>query len=92
MDDISIVNGIINQLITGGAPITIPHPTIEDALHLFHIFFRCTQFCPKLSAFSAFCDDPLIRGLKTGLYYLRTKAAADAIKFTVDVDALKRLA
>jgi len=29
------------------------------------------------------------RGLKTGLYYLRTKAAADAIKFTVDQDALK---
>eukprot|EP00435_Cladocopium_sp_Y103_P059236 s414_g21.t1 len=26
------------------------------------------------------------RGLKTGLYYLRTKAAADAIKFTVDED------
>merc|ERR1719291_1119845 len=28
-------------------------------------------------------------GLKTGIYYLRTKAAADAIKFTVDVDKLK---
>jgi len=28
------------------------------------------------------------RGLKTGMYYLRTKAAADAIKFTVDKDAL----
>ncbi|CAJ1425079.1 unnamed protein product, partial [Effrenium voratum] len=28
-------------------------------------------------------------GLKTGLYYLRTKAAADAIKFTVEVDKLK---
>merc|ERR1719359_988276 len=26
-------------------------------------------------------------GLKTGMYYLRTKAAADAIKFTVDVAA-----
>jgi ribonucleotide reductase alpha subunit len=24
------------------------------------------------------------KGLKTGMYYLRTKAAADAIKFTVD--------
>eukprot|EP00741_Cyanophora_paradoxa_P003881 tig00000733_g3775.t1 len=30
------------------------------------------------------------RGLKTGMYYLRTKAAADAIKFTVDHDAIKR--
>merc|ERR1719262_276648 len=29
-------------------------------------------------------------GLKTGQYYLRTKAAADAIKFTVDVDKAKR--
>jgi len=29
------------------------------------------------------------RGLKTGMYYLRTKAAADAIKFTVDQEMLK---
>jgi len=29
-------------------------------------------------------------GLKTGMYYLRTKAAADAIKFTVDVDKARR--
>merc|ERR1712193_562584 len=28
-------------------------------------------------------------GLKTGIYYLRTKAAADAIKFTVEVDQVK---
>jgi len=29
-------------------------------------------------------------GLKTGMYYLRTKAAADAIKFTVEVDKMKK--
>merc|ERR1712050_209427 len=29
-------------------------------------------------------------GLKTGMYYLRTKAAADAIKFTVDVDKVNQ--
>merc|ERR1719395_263628 len=29
-------------------------------------------------------------GLKTGMYYLRTKAATDAIKFTVDVNTAKR--
>merc|ERR1711966_621851 len=29
-------------------------------------------------------------GLKTGMYYLRTKAAVDAIKFTVDVDTQRR--
>jgi ribonucleotide reductase alpha subunit len=29
-------------------------------------------------------------GLKTGMYYLRTKAAVDAIKFTVDVDKVRR--
>merc|ERR1719277_2757202 len=28
-------------------------------------------------------------GLKTGMYYLRTKAAADAIKYTVEVDKAK---
>jgi len=27
-------------------------------------------------------------GLKTGMYYLRTKPATDAIKFTVDVEML----
>merc|ERR1712238_226697 len=31
-------------------------------------------------------------GLKTGMYYLRTKAAVDAIKFTVDVDQVRRAA
>ncbi len=30
------------------------------------------------------------KGLKTGMYYLRTKAAADAIKFTVDQSALSQ--
>merc|ERR1712005_44411 len=29
-------------------------------------------------------------GLKTGMYYLRTKAATDAIKFTVDVAVQRR--
>merc|ERR1719163_2595239 len=29
-------------------------------------------------------------GLKTGMYYLRTKAAVDAIKFTVEVDKVNR--
>lgn len=32
------------------------------------------------------------KGLKTGIYYLRTNAAADAIKFTLDKDQLKRSA
>ncbi|PWJ43285.1 ribonucleoside-diphosphate reductase subunit alpha [Sediminitomix flava] len=30
------------------------------------------------------------KGLKTGMYYLRTKAATDAIKFTVDKEQLKK--
>ena len=30
------------------------------------------------------------KGLKTGMYYLRSKAATDAIKFTLDKDALKQ--
>ena len=30
------------------------------------------------------------KGLKTGMYYLRTKAAADAIKFTVDAALMKK--
>merc|ERR1712217_998356 len=31
-------------------------------------------------------------GLKTGMYYLRTKAAADAIKFTVEVERMRSIA
>jgi ribonucleoside-diphosphate reductase alpha chain len=30
------------------------------------------------------------KGLKTGMYYLRTTAAADAIKFTLDKSALQQ--
>lgn len=30
------------------------------------------------------------RGLKTGMYYLRTRPAADPIKFTVDMSKLRR--
>ena len=30
------------------------------------------------------------KGLKTGMYYLRTKSAADAIKFTLDPNAIKQ--
>merc|ERR1712173_382563 len=30
------------------------------------------------------------KGLKTGMYYLRSQAAADAIKFTVDQEALEK--
>ncbi len=30
------------------------------------------------------------QGLKTGMYYLRTKAAANAIQFTVDKTKLKQ--
>ena len=31
------------------------------------------------------------KGLKTGMYYLRTKAAADAIKFTVEHQAEEQM-
>lgn len=30
------------------------------------------------------------KGLKTGMYYLRTKAATDAVKFTVDTEVIKQ--
>lgn len=32
------------------------------------------------------------KGLKTGMYYLRSRPAADPIKFTVDVEALLKTA
>ena len=41
---------------------------------------------PKLTSFHFYCWK---KGLKTGMYYLRTKAAVDAIKFTLDKSELK---
>ena len=32
------------------------------------------------------------KGLKTGMYYLRTKAASDAVKFTIDTEMMKQTA
>ncbi|OMJ88576.1 hypothetical protein SteCoe_9438 [Stentor coeruleus] len=41
----------------------------------------------KLTSLHFYCWK---KGLKTGMYYLRTRPAADAIKFTVDIDKLLR--
>lgn len=57
-------------------------------------------FIDQSQSFNVFMSDPNYgklsslhfyawnKGLKTGMYYLRTRAAADAIKFTVDQQAL----
>jgi len=59
-------------------------------------------FIDQSQSFNVFVTDPNYgklssmhfygwkKGLKTGMYYLRTKAAVDAIKFTVDQQALQR--
>jgi ribonucleoside-diphosphate reductase subunit M1 len=59
-------------------------------------------FIDQSQSFNVFMSDPNFgkltslhfhgwrKGLKTGMYYLRTRAAADAIKFTVDQTALKK--
>jgi ribonucleoside-diphosphate reductase alpha chain len=31
------------------------------------------------------------KGLKTGMYYLRTQSAADSIKFTIDKEELEKI-
>ena len=59
-------------------------------------------FIDQSQSFNVFVQDPNYgklssmhfygwkKGLKTGMYYLRSKAAADAIKFTVDQQSLQR--
>ncbi|KAL1527901.1 hypothetical protein AB1Y20_009277 [Prymnesium parvum] len=59
-------------------------------------------FIDQSQSFNVFVQDPNYgklssmhfygwkKGLKTGMYYLRSKAAADAIKFTVDQQALRQ--
>ena len=61
-------------------------------------------FIDQSQSFNVFVQDPNYgklssmhfygwkKGLKTGMYYLRSKAAADAIKFTVDQTSLKKKA
>jgi ribonucleoside-diphosphate reductase alpha chain len=58
------------------------------------------QFIDQSQSLNLFVEDPNIgkltsmhfyawkKGLKTGMYYLRTKAATDAIKFTIDKTAM----
>ena len=58
--------------------------------------------CRAAESFNVFLQDPNYAklssmhfhgwqlGLKTGMYYLRTKAATEAIKFTVDVEKVRR--
>lgn len=59
------------------------------------------QFVDQSQSFNCFLSEPSFprmssmffygwkKGLKTGMYYLRTRPAADAIKFTVDQEVLK---
>ena len=42
-------------------------------------------YCPNMSM-----KDFFTQGLKTGMYYLRSKPAAQAIQFTVDQEALQK--
>ena len=59
-------------------------------------------FIDQSQSFNVFVQDPSYgklssmhfygwkKGLKTGMYYLRSKSAVDAIKFTVDQQSLQR--
>ena len=61
-------------------------------------------FIDQSQSFNVFVQDPMYaklssmhfygwkKGLKTGMYYLRSKSAVDAIKFTVDQQSLQRKA
>lgn len=51
-----------------------------------NIFIQDTNFA-KLTSMHFYAWK---KGLKTGMYYLRSKSAADAIKFTVDASILKQ--
>jgi ribonucleoside-diphosphate reductase alpha chain len=48
-------------------------------------YAKCKLFKIDINAFYAWQS-----GLKTGMYYLRTKAAVDAIKFTLNNDKKSR--
>ena len=56
-----------------------------DQSQSFNVFVQDPQYA-KLSSMHFYGWK---KGLKTGMYYLRTRAAQDAIKFTVDQASLK---
>lgn len=51
--------------------------------------FNCFVAEPNFPLLSSMFFYSWKKGLKTGMYYLRTRPAADAIKFTVDQEILK---
>jgi ribonucleoside-diphosphate reductase subunit M1 len=59
-----------------------------DQSQSLNIFMESPTF-GKLTSMHFYCWR---KGLKTGMYYLRTKAAVDAIKFTVDAKAAEQAA
>ena len=58
-----------------------------DQSQSLNIFMEAPTF-GKLTSMHFYCWR---KGLKTGMYYLRTKAAVDAIKFTVDAKAAEQV-
>ena len=58
-------------------------PFIDQSQSL-NVFISDPSF-GKLTSLHFYCWK---KGLKTGMYYLRSRPAADAIKFTVDVEKL----
>ncbi|GAM24106.1 hypothetical protein SAMD00019534_072810 [Acytostelium subglobosum LB1] len=59
-----------------------------DQSQSFNVFIAEPTF-PKLTSMHFYAWK---KGLKTGMYYLRTRAAADAIQFTVDQQMLQKIA
>lgn len=51
--------------------------------------FNVHMAAPSMRKITAMHFHAWRKGLKTGLYYLRTKAATDALKVTVDMQAVK---
>lgn len=66
-------------------------------------FLRLGRFIDQSQSLNLFVADPSVdkltamhfyawkKGLKTGMYYLRTKAAVNAIQYTVDTSNLSSL-
>lgn len=52
--------------------------------------FNCFLAQPNFQKMTSMFFYAWKKGLKTGMYYLRTRPAADAIKFTVDQDLIKK--
>merc|ERR1739838_187646 len=103
-DKLIAANGSVQRLAEVPADLKAIYKTVWEISQktLINLAAERGRYVDQSMSFNIHMTDPNVgkltsmhfygwkKGLKTGMYYLRTKAATDAIKFTVDQEALDK--